>query len=139
MLQTKPDDGSTHWSTRTIAKETGVSKTTVHRWLQAFSEKPHLQKTPKLSTDPFFVEKVRDIVGLYLNPPDKAVVLCVDERSQIQHWTEHSPFCRWDWAILKVLPMTTFVMVQRHCSLLYAYPVEKLLLNADRFTAIKSF
>lgn len=84
VLQTKPDDGSTHWSTRTIAKETGVSKTTVHRWLQAFSVKPHLQETFKLSTDPFFVEKVRDIVGLYLNPPDKAVVLCVDEKSQIQ-------------------------------------------------------
>lgn len=84
VLQTKPDDGSTHWSTRTVAKETGVSKTTVHRWLQTFSVKPHLQETFKLSTDPFFVEKVRDIVGLYLNPPDKAVVLCVDEKSQIQ-------------------------------------------------------
>ena len=84
VLQTKPDDGSTHWSTRTVAKETGVSKTTVHRWLQAFSVRPHLQETFKLSTDPFFVEKVRDIVGLYLNPPDKAVVLCVDEKSQIQ-------------------------------------------------------
>ena len=54
VLQTKPDDGSPHWSTRTVAKETGASKTTVHRWLQAFSVKSHLQETFKLSTDPFF-------------------------------------------------------------------------------------
>jgi putative transposase len=57
---------------------------TAHRWLQTFSLQPHRQKSFKLSTDPFFVEKVRDIVGLYLNPPDKAVVLCVDEKTQIQ-------------------------------------------------------
>jgi putative transposase len=83
-LQTKPTDGSTHWSARSLAAATGISKTTVHRWLQTFSVQPHRQKTFKLSTDPFFVEKVRDIVGLYLNPPDKAMVLCVDEKTQIQ-------------------------------------------------------
>ncbi|HHG2225354.1 MULTISPECIES: IS630 family transposase [unclassified Synechococcus] len=83
-LQTKPTDGSTHWSARTLAAATGISKTTVHRWLQTFSVQPHRQKHFKLSTDPFFVEKVRDIVGLYLNPPDKAMVLCVDEKTQIQ-------------------------------------------------------
>jgi putative transposase len=83
-LQTKPTDGSTHWSARSLAAATGISKTTVHRWLQIFSLQPHRQKTFKLSTDPFFVEKVRDIVGLYLNPPDKAMVLCVDEKTQIQ-------------------------------------------------------
>jgi putative transposase len=83
-LQTKPADGSTHWSARSLAAATGISKTTVHRWLQTFSVQPHRQKTCKLSTDPFFVEKVRDIVGLYLNPPDKAMVLCVDEKTQIQ-------------------------------------------------------
>ena len=83
-LQTKPADGSTHWSARSLAAATGISKTTVHRWLQIFSVQPHRQKTFKLSTDPFFVEKVRDIVGLYLNPPDKAMVLCVDEKTQIQ-------------------------------------------------------
>jgi len=82
-LQTKPADGSTQWSARTLAAATGISKTTVHRWLQAFSVQPHRQKSFKLSTDPFFVEKVRDIVGLYLNPPDKAMVLCVDEKTQI--------------------------------------------------------
>lgn len=83
-LQTKPTEGSTHWSARTLAAATGISKTTVHRWLQTFSVQPHRQETFKLSTDPFFVEKVRDIVGLYLNPPDKAMVLCVDEKTQIQ-------------------------------------------------------
>ena len=84
VLQTKPEDGSTHWSTRTVAEETGISKSTVQRWLQTFSIQPHRQETFQISTDPFFIEKVRDIVGLYLNPPDNAVVLCVDEKSQIQ-------------------------------------------------------
>ena len=83
-LQTTPPDGSTHWSARSLAAATGISKTTVHRWMQTFSVQPHRQKSFKLSTDPFFVEKVRDIVGLYLNPPDKAMVLCVDEKTQIQ-------------------------------------------------------
>ena len=83
-LQTKPTDGSTQWSARSLAAATGISKTTVHRWLQTFSVQPHRQKHFKLSTDPFFVEKVRDIVGLYLNPPENAVVLCVDEKTQIQ-------------------------------------------------------
>src|ERR1700674_4810148 len=82
-LETKPKDG-THWSIRQIAAETRVSKSTVHRIRQAFGLEPHRQKHFKLSTDPFFVEKVRDIVGLYLNPPENAVVLCVDEKSQIQ-------------------------------------------------------
>jgi len=72
------------WSTRTVAAETGISKSTVQRWLQTFSSQPHRQENSKISTDPFFVEKVRDIVGLYLNPPDNAVVLCVDEKSQVQ-------------------------------------------------------
>jgi transposase len=83
-LQSKPTDGSTHWSARTLAAATGISKTTVHRWLQTFSVQPHRQKTFKLSTDPFFALKVRYIVGLYLNLPDKAMVLCVDEKTQSQ-------------------------------------------------------
>jgi putative transposase len=83
-LQTKPSDGSTQWSARSLAAETGISKSTVHRWLKTFCLQPHRQKTFKISTDPFFVEKVRDIVGLYLNPPEKAVVLCVDEKTQVQ-------------------------------------------------------
>jgi putative transposase len=83
-LHTKPADGSTHWSTRTLAGETGISKSTVARYLQAFKLKPHRVDTFKLSTDPLFIEKLRDVVGLYLNPPDNALVLCVDEKSQCQ-------------------------------------------------------
>jgi putative transposase len=82
-LKTKPQAG-THWSIRQIAAQTGVSKSTVHRIWQAFGLQPHRQKQFKLSSDPFFVEKVRDIVGLYLNPPENAVVLCLDEKSGIQ-------------------------------------------------------
>jgi len=82
-LKTKPKAG-THWSIRQIAAETGLSKSTVHRIWQAFGLQPHRQRHFKLSNDPFFVEKVRDIVGLYLNPPENAVVLCVDEKSGIQ-------------------------------------------------------
>jgi len=82
-LQTKPKDG-THWTIRTIARETRLSRPTVHRVWQAFGLQPHRQRHFKLSTDPFFVEKVRDIVGLYLSPPEDAIVLCVDEKSQIQ-------------------------------------------------------
>ena len=82
-LKKKPK-GATHWSCRSIAKETNLSKSTVQRIWSAFNLQPHRQKHFTLSTDPYFVEKVRDIVGLYLNPPDKAMVLCVDEKSQIQ-------------------------------------------------------
>lgn len=82
-LETQPAD-ATHWSTRSMARASGLSVSTVHRIWQAFSLQPHRGETFKLSTDPLFVEKVRDIIGLYLNPPDRAVVLCVDEKSQIQ-------------------------------------------------------
>jgi transposase len=75
---------ATHWSTRSMAKASGVSTATVHRIWRAFSLRPHRAETFKLSTDPLFVEKVRDIVGLYLTPPERALVLCVDEKSQIQ-------------------------------------------------------
>ena len=82
-LQNKPDK-ATHWSLRLMGEAEGVSKSTVQRWFSLFGVKPHLAKTFKLSNDPFFIEKVRDITGLYLNPPDHAMVLCVDEKSQIQ-------------------------------------------------------
>lgn len=75
---------ATHWSTRSMASATGLSQTTVSRIWRAFGLQPHRQETFKLSTDPQFVDKVRDIVGLYLDPPLKAMVLCVDEKSQIQ-------------------------------------------------------
>jgi len=83
-LKTKPKDGSTHWSVRSLEAETGISKTSVHRYFQAFGLQPHRQDSFKLSTDPFFIEKLRDVVGLYLDPPENAIVLCVDEKSQCQ-------------------------------------------------------
>lgn len=76
--------GQTHWSRRQMAKEVGFSADTIGRIWKAFGLKPHLEETFKLSPDPLFIEKVRDIVGLYMSPPDHAVVLCVDEKSQIQ-------------------------------------------------------
>jgi len=76
--------GATHWSTRKMARVSGVSQSSVSRVWRAFQLKPHRRDTFTLSTDEFFVEKVRDIVGLYLNPPDHAVVLCLDEKSQVQ-------------------------------------------------------
>src|SRR6185436_5423345 len=82
-LETKPAD-ATHWSTRGMAKASGVSTSSVQRIWRAFSLQPHRAETFKLSSDPQFVEKVRDIVGLYLDPLDKALVICVDEKSQIQ-------------------------------------------------------
>lgn len=75
---------ATHWSTRLMAKEVGMSQTAISRIWRAFGLQPHRVETFKLSTDPLFIEKVRDIVGLYLHPPERAVVLCVDEKSQVQ-------------------------------------------------------
>lgn len=82
-LHTQPK-GATHWSCRTMAKAQGISSATVQRIWDAHGLQPHRVKTFKLSRDPHFIEKLTDVVGLYLNPPDKAIVLCVDEKSQIQ-------------------------------------------------------
>jgi transposase len=82
-LEARPAD-ATHWSTRTLARDLGLSQTAVSRIWRAFGLKPHRQGSFKLSADPFFVEKVRDVVGLYLHPPERAIVLCVDEKSQVQ-------------------------------------------------------
>lgn len=83
-LQRRPPDEATHWSTRTMAAHAQVSQTTVSRVWRAFGLKPHRSETFKLSNDPQFIDKVRDVVGLYLDPPERAVVLCVDEKSQVQ-------------------------------------------------------
>jgi transposase len=82
-LESAPN-AATHWSTRSMASEVGLTQSAVHRIWRAFGLQPHRAETFKLSTDPQFVAKVRDVVGLYLNPPERAVVLCVDEKSQIQ-------------------------------------------------------
>jgi transposase len=91
--------GATHWSTRSLARRAGVSAATVGRIWQAFGLKPHLLETFKISTDPLFVERVRDVVGLYLDPPERALVLCVDEKSQIQALDRSQP-------LLPILPGT---------------------------------
>jgi transposase len=98
-LETVPPDGGTHWSTRQMAAVTGLNQTAVSRIWRAFSLQPHRVEHFKLSKDPLFVEKVRDIVGLYLDPPERAVVLCVDEKSQIQALDRSAP-------ILALLPGT---------------------------------
>jgi transposase len=97
-LETTPKD-ATHWSTRSMAREVGLTQTAVHRIWKAFGLAPHRQETWKLSRDPQFIDKVRDVVGLYLNPPERAVVLCVDEKSQIQALDRTAP-------ILPMLPGT---------------------------------
>jgi len=89
-LETVPRD-ATHWSTRAMARRCGLSQTAVSRIWRAFALQPHRVETFKLSKDPLFIEKVRDIVGLYLNPPDKALVLCVDEKAQIQALDRSQP------------------------------------------------
>ena len=89
-LEATPRD-ATHWSTRAMAVRSGLSQTTIRRIWHAFALQPHRSETFKLSQDPLFIDKVRDIVGLYLAPPDKALVLCVDEKAQIQALDRSQP------------------------------------------------
>ena len=95
-LESTPKN-ATHWSTRSMAAEVGLTQSAVHRIWKAFGLQPHRQETWKLSKDPQFIDKVRDVVGLYLDPPERAVVLCVDEKSQIQALDRTAP-------ILPMLP-----------------------------------
>lgn len=115
-LETTPKD-ATHWSTRSLAAEVGLSQTTISRIWRAFGLQPHRQDTWKLSKDPQFIDKVRDVVGLYLDPPERAVVLCVDEKSQIQALDRTAP-------VLPMLPGTpqraTHDYVRAGTSSLYA-------------------
>jgi transposase len=97
-LETTPK-GATHWSTRSLAKQVGMSQSAISRIWRAFGLKPHLVDTFKLSTDPQFIDKVRDVVGLYLNPPQAAMVLCVDEKTGVQALDRTAP-------ILPLLPGT---------------------------------
>jgi transposase len=90
-LKTRPGDGSTHWSVRMLATHLGISRTIVHRVWQRHDVQPHRVERFKVSNDPHFEDKVRDIVGLYLNPPGRALVLCVDEKSQIQALDRTAP------------------------------------------------
>jgi len=90
-LEQPPPNHDSHWSTRSMAKATGMSQTAISRIWRTFGLKPHLEQTWKLSADPQFIDKVRDIVGLYLDPPERALVLCVDEKSQIQALDRTAP------------------------------------------------
>jgi putative transposase len=101
-LETTPKD-ATHWSIRSMAEEIGLSHTTIRRIWNAFGLQPHRAETFKLSTDPLFVDKVQDVVGLYMSPPNRAIVLCVDEKSQIQALDREQP----------VLPMAPGVAERR--------------------------
>lgn len=101
-LETTPKD-ATHWSIRSMAAVTGLSHTTIRRIWTAFGLQPHRSETFKLSTDPLFVDKVQDIVGLYMAPPNRAIVLCVDEKSRIQALDREQP----------VLPMVPGVAERR--------------------------
>jgi transposase len=98
-LEESPSTGDTHWSSRSMAAQTGMSQSTVSRIWRAFGLRPHAVQTWKLSTDPLFVDKVRDVVGLYLAPPENALVLAVDEKSQIQALDRTAP-------ILPMMPGT---------------------------------
>jgi len=98
-LKQQPPDGGTHWSTRSMARSAGLNQTAVSRIWRAFGLKPHIVQTWKLSTDPLFIGKVRDVAGLYMSPPENALVLCVDEKSQIQALARTAP-------CLPVLPTT---------------------------------
>ena len=98
-LEQAPSGGDTHWSTRSMARAAGLNQSAVSRIWRAFGLKPHREETWKLSTDPQFIEKVRDVVGLYMDPPEHALVLCVDEKSQIQALNRTAP-------CLPVLPAT---------------------------------
>src|SRR5262249_27109369 len=114
-LENTPRD-ATHWSTRSLARHAGLSQSTISRIWHAFSLQPHRTEVFKLSPDPLFIEKVRDIVGLYLNPPDKALVLYVDEKARSRRWIAASRCCPCDRAQWSGEPMITCATA-RHRSL----------------------
>ena len=97
-LETKPK-GRTHWSTRKMAQAAGVSHSTIGRIWRTFGLQPHIVEGFKLSDDPLFIEKVRDVVGLYLNPPEHAVVYCFDEKPQIQALERAQPILPMDFGM----------------------------------------
>jgi hypothetical protein len=108
--------GQTHWSTRSLAQASGLSRMTINRIWRAFGLQPHRTETFKLSPDPLLIEKVRDVVGLYLSPPDHALVFCVDEKSQIQALDRTQPLLPMrPGQALGGAPTTTSDMGLRRC------------------------
>jgi hypothetical protein len=123
-LETTPRD-ATHWSLRSIAKAAGFAPSTIHRIWKAFNLQPHRTETFKRSPDPLFVEKVRDVVGLYLSPPERALVLCVDEKSQIQALDRRQPCCRCAQAKSSGARTTTRATELSACSPLSTRPLAR--------------
>ena len=115
-LHTKPANGSTHWSVRTVAAETGISKTSVQRYFQLFGLQPHRSESFKLSNDPFFIEKLRDVVGLHLSPLDNALVICVDEKSQCQALERTQPMLPMGFGYVEGFTHDSSAMAQPRCS-----------------------
>jgi transposase len=107
--------GETHWSTCGLAQATGLSRMTISRIWRAFGLQPHRTDTFKLSPDPLLIEKVRDIVGLYMNPPEHALVLCVDEKSQMQALDGTQPMLPYSLGRWSVARTTTNATEQLHC------------------------
>jgi transposase len=130
--------GATHWSTRTMASATGLSQTAVSRIWRAFGLQPHRQESFKLSTDPMFVERVRDIVGLYMDPPLMAMVLCVDEKSQIQALDRTQPLLPLAPGFPSDVLMTTCATAPPHCSRRSTSPPARSLVSCTGATAAPS-
>jgi putative transposase len=116
ILHTKPAHGSTHWSVRTIAAEKAISPTSVHRYFKLLGLQPHRSESFKLSTDQFLIEKLRDVVGLYLSPPENALVLCVHEKRQCQALERTQRMLPMGFGYVEGVRPTTFAMAPRHCS-----------------------
>jgi transposase len=125
-LEEPPPHHDTHWSTRSMARATGMSQTAISRIWRAFGLKPHLQETWKLSTDPQFIDKVRDVVGLYLDPPEAALVLCVDEkRARSRRWTALRRACRCCPPPRPGAPTTTCATAPPACSPPWMWPAAR--------------
>ena len=137
-LHTKPA-GMTHWSCRTMAQSQGVSKNTINNIWRAHKLQPHRTKTFKLSRDPKLLEKMTDVVGLYLNPPQQAIVLCVDEKRQIQALDRTQPGLPIKKGRCGTMPTTTSAMEPPHCLLRWTRYRAKSSANATRDTGIRSF
>jgi len=136
-LESRPAD-ATHWSTRQMAKVASLNQTAVTRIWRAFGLQPHRQETFKLSTDPLFIDKVRDIVGLYLAPPARAVVLCVDRNRRFRRWTARSRFCRCRLAWPSGAAMTMCGMVRPRCSPHWIWPPAKSWANCIGVIVLRS-
>ncbi len=137
VIDSKPIDG-THWTVRSAAQATGLSKSSVARMLALFGVQPHRSKSFKLSTDPLFVDKVKDIVGLYLNPPDHAVVLCVDEKTQIQALERSQPVLPLGLGYMEGVTHDYIRLEQRRFLRPSILPMAKFLPSAARGTGIRS-